>query len=280
MVNSILKKVPQVSSELAYRVDLVKHTRNLPELSSVDLAGVEALRSEGNFITSLDTLALPSTPQLLEAAQTLLPQIPTIPHKKETAYARATSAQIMGYPDIFCWGLEERLLNIVETYIGLPVAYHGVSFRRDLADGNQIGTRQWHIDIEDRRMIKVIVYMNQVNSEGGPFEYIPKPLTPSARSLKYAHGYLADEVIEQVVPASQWVSCQGSAGTVIFTDTCSVFHRGKVPTGSDRCAMFFSYTSRQPKNPGYIKSGFSPVELSQLTSRLSDRQKKCVTAAR
>ncbi|MBD1927467.1 hypothetical protein H6F74_14625 [Trichocoleus sp. FACHB-90] len=98
-----------------------------------------------------------------------MPELPTSSYKKDRKYALASPNQIMNHPDIFLWELEERFLNIVENYIGVPVAYHGVSVRRDMLDGEQVGTRQWHIDIEDRRMVKVIVYFNDVNDEGGPY---------------------------------------------------------------------------------------------------------------
>jgi hypothetical protein len=34
-------------------------------------------------------------------------------------------------PNFFKWGNEKRLINILENYIGLPVAYHGVQIRKD-----------------------------------------------------------------------------------------------------------------------------------------------------
>ena len=189
----------------------------------------------------------------------------------------ATSGQLIEYPEIFHWGLEEKLLNIVESYLSLPVTYHGVYFRRDLANQIQKKSRLWHLDREDRRMFKIIIYLNDVSEEGGPFQYIPKSLTSiTSRLLEYDYSYIDDKTIEQIVPQSKWKSCLGTAGTVVIADTANIFHRGKVPVASDRFAIFFDYTSRRPKQPHYCKSSFSVDELSILTQKLSERQNNCV----
>ena len=91
-------------------------------------------------------------------------------------------------------------------------------------------SRLWHLDREDRRMLKIIIYLNDVSEEGGPFQYIPKSLTStisSDRLIVLYYGYIDDKTMEQVVPQSKWKSCLGSAGTVVIADTASNFHRGK-----------------------------------------------------
>jgi hypothetical protein len=279
MIGKIQKKVLQATSGLdylSYKTDLMKYAGRLPELVEGDRAVVERLQTEGTCITSLENLAIPSTPKMLDAANSILPELLTIPTKKNRAYSRANAEQLVQYPDLFLWGLEERLLNILENYLGLPVAYHGVSFRRDVADGSQQGTRQWHIDIEDRRMAKIIVYLNDVGPENGPYEYISKSLTPPPWVFKRNYGFIPDDVVEKAVPPSKWTACTGSAGTVVFTDTCGVFHRGRMPTQSERLAMFFTYTSRRPKHPEDCNSILSHEQLVEISKSLSDRQKECI----
>ena len=279
----ILREILQIPffrslSELAYQRAIKKYASNLPVISPTDFAIVDALRREGIFVTSLEILEIPSTSLLLHASKNLLPEIFKIyPSSKKQYIIHASSTQLMEYPELFLWGLEERLLNIIENYLGLAVAYHGLYFRRDLANGIQRKSRLWHIDREDRRMLKIIIYLNDVSDDGGSFQYIPKSLTSlTSRLLKYNYGYIEDKAMEEIVPQSEWKSCPGSSGTVIFADTASIFHRGMVPVVSDRLSIFFDYTSRQPKNPHYCKSSFSVNELLILAKMLSKRQKKCI----
>jgi hypothetical protein len=279
MLKTLQKKVSQVTSGLdyfSYRANVVQHASHLPALTPGDRFIVETLQQQGTCITSLEALSVSATDSLLNAAHNILPALLTLSTKKDRAYARADAEHLMQYPDLYRWGLQERLLDIIENYLGLPVAYHGVSFRRDVADGSQQGTRQWHIDIEDRRMAKIIVYFNDVGIDNGPYEYIPKPLTPSPWVFKRNYGFIADDVVEKAVSATQWQACTGPSGTVVFTDTCAVFHRGKMPTQSERLAMFFTYTSRRPKHPEYCKSILNPDQLVTISTGLSNRQKQCI----
>ncbi len=271
------------SSELAYHTDLTKHALRLPKLSQADRTIVETLKREGVCVTSFEALGLASTPQLLEAVEQALPSLPqsvesVVSHVISTRHSVRTQPHeiVAQYPVLFHWGLEERLLNLAENYCGLPVLYNRVELRKELADGQQIGTRKWHIDSEDRRVFKAIVYLNDVDENGGPFEYVSRTHTKlAARSLN-VRGSTGDEM-SQVIPRSEWRTCTGPAGTIVFVDTGGVFHRGRVP-GRDRTALFFCYNSRNPREPERCKAlnPFSPEDLQKLSAGLSERQKSCL----
>ena len=279
----ILKEILRLSyfqhlSEVAYQKAVKEYVANLPKISTAEMAIIDALDREGIFVTSLDELEISSTPLLMNACQHLLPEILTISPSCQQQYViHATSTQLMKYPEIFYWGLEEKILNIAENYLALPITCHGIYFRRDLANQIQKKSRLWHLDREDRRMFKIIIYLDDVGEEGGPFQYIPKSLTSiTSRLLEYDYDYIDDKTMKQIVPQSQWKSCVGTAGTVVIADTASIFHRGKLPVASDRYAIFFDYTSRRPQHPYYCKSSFSVDELTILTQKLSPRQNSCV----
>jgi hypothetical protein len=265
-------------AEFHYQLSLDKHLNYLPVISTKDLTLVRTLRSEGVAITSLEELLLPSTQKMIDASNHLIPRIPpSISGNKHEYVVHATSEQMMEYPEIFLWGLQKRLLNIVENYLGLPVAYHGAYFRRDLANNVKEKSRLWHLDKEDRKVIKIIVYLHDVNHDGGPFEYIPRSLTPTiTRSLRDKYSYVQDNIIQKVVPSSKWKSCTGPAGTVVVADTRNVFHRGKIPVIADRFTIFYDYTCRQPLHPFYCKSSLPQDILLSLTSTLSIEQRECV----
>ena len=66
------------------------------------------------------------------------------------------------FPALIEFGLEERLLDIIEAYLGVPVGFTTVHLRKDIGGGNQVGTRFWHLDTEDVRVIRMMVYLNDV----------------------------------------------------------------------------------------------------------------------
>jgi hypothetical protein len=264
--------------ELDYQASLEQHIANLPKLSTADQSLVEKIKHEGVVVTSLAELGIISSSAIFLAAKRLMPKIPnTVEDNKNDFSVHATPQQLIEYPEIFWWGLEQRLLNIVENYLGLPVAYNGVHFRRDIANEVQQKSRLWHINKEDRKTLKIIVYLNDVDENGGPFQYITQPLTSMvASSLKYNSGYIQDHVMQRAISSSYWKSCTGTAGTVIFAGTASMFHRGKVPVTSDRFALFFDYTSRRVKQQFNSTFSLSKENLALLLNNLSEQQKSCV----
>ncbi|ARV58957.1 phytanoyl-CoA dioxygenase [Nostocales cyanobacterium HT-58-2] len=281
--NKILQNLYEVSlirnpAEFAYQEALAKHMNHLPVLSTTERTIVETLNTEGVVITSLEELSLPSTPQMLQAAKNLMPKIPRVETGDENEFVvHASSQQMMENPEIFLWGLEERLLNIAENYLGLPVAYHGSYFRRDLTNQVERKSRLWHMDSEDRKLFKVIIYLNDIDDYGGPFQYIPLDITSEVvDTLGYKSGYIKDSTMQQAISPASYKSCTGPSGTVVIAGTGSIFHRGKIPVASDRFAIFFDYTSRQPRLPFYCKSSLPIEDLHSLSTKFSEHQKQCV----
>lgn len=275
------EKISHRFKYLRYRLNRVSNRSFLPQLSQADQQIVDGLEHEGVHVTTLEALGLGSTQRLLSAANTLLPLVKKAAMTGDKSYGEhAPAEQIMKYPEIISWGLEERLLNIVENYLGVPVAYRGLTFRKDKANGENFGTRFWHQDHEDHRIVKIIVYLNDVDQDGGPFEYIPKRHQPSLSRLQFTHdGRVLDEIMEQAVPRKYWKACTGPAGTAVFADPCTLFHRGRMPTNSDRYTMFFCYNSQRPLHPKACPPMFDWGCLEPYQAGFSPGQKKAISSS-
>lgn len=265
-----------IPSEFAFRVELAKYASNLPTLCSADLAIVNALKQEGVFMTSLDALSLPSTAAMLKAAENLLPKLPAFPDQRSGFDAHASLASILDYPDLFLWGLEQRLLNITERYIGLPVAFNDIQIRKDFANGVKAGSRLWHVDSYDRSILRIMIYLRDVSDTGGPFEYISRRSTKFAVPILEHFGAIPDGIIERFVPPSLVKPCVGPAGTVIFAATSKILHHGVVPTTSDRYTLIFNYNSRRPKISEEARSKAPRERLVSIAGQFSQRQKECI----
>ncbi len=256
MLNMIKEKVSLFQTELNYRAKLWQHQRNLPVINSGDRLIVDTLKKEGVYITSLEELGLSSTPKMLATANNYADSMVN-PRDIHGEYKLPQIYTVTDLPEFFNWGIETRLQNIIEHYIGLPIAFHGVHLRKDFPNEQQLETLLWHKDSEDRRMIKVIMYLDDVTEEHGPFEYIPLPANLLERVKNYRVDYelwrsnflgINDEKIMKIIPQSAWKSCPGKAGTVIFADVRNIFHHGTV-RNQERSTVFFTYTANPPKRP-------------------------------
>ena len=259
-------------TELPYRIALVKHNRQLPTLTPSERTMVETCKREGICVTSLQELGLGTTAKMLESAQEQLAVMESV-HSTNADQTLGDEASPM-YPQIFAvkdlpnfahWGEESALLRIVENYIGLAVAFQGVHLRRDFSNKKPITTELWHRDLEDRRMLKAIVHLTDVEEAHGSFEYIPKSQMSFGRSLRIqlaviwqiVRSRLAgkrdvigidDQTLNQVVPQSEWQACVGSAGTVLLVDPTAIFHHGR-SRQAGRSTLFFVYTAENPLRP-------------------------------
>jgi hypothetical protein len=288
MFKKVQNKFVQTTSELNYKLKQLKHTKHLPALEQSDRQIIDEINAEGVAIRSLEELQYPDTQALQRSFQSLIQDLEGTssllqPGEMDykTGFTHCVPANpsriARAYPDLYLWGMSERILDLVENYIGLPVAYHGVIARKEINDAKQVGSRRWHYDQEDRNIIRISIYLNDVGVEDGPFEYIPKPVTPSPRSVYRVSTMPTDEELETIVPRDQWKSCPGTAGTVVFAATAKVLHHGKVPTSTrERIAVSYYYTSRQPTGAELCRTFSFREGVPFITQPLSQRQRDCL----
>ena len=251
-----------------------KYRDYLPQLSPEDTRIVSILEKEGVYMTSLSELKLPHTKRLIKQLKILQPHLYTLPKSGNWREGIPRLRKFL-YMEMLFWGLGERLLNLVENYVGLPLMFHGVDLRRDSADAPLKDARHWHRDVDDERMVKVIVYLNNVSETGGPYEYIPRSFTQQlTKALNYKSGFVSDEVISAIIPPQQWQTCAAKAGSIVITDPCNVFHRAK-PAKRNRYSITFGYTSRIP-NLFLSQFQLSPAEWNRVTPHLNKRQIACL----
>lgn len=268
------RRLPILSGlhESTYARRLADHANRLPALSEQDQAIVDSMRAEGIFATHLSELNLPLTAEAVQTAKALLANPDTF---QQNQNKKGIPAEVLNQqPDLLLWAMDERLLDIVENYIGLPIFYLGVEVRQEFADGEATGVRKWHIDTEDYRMFKVIIYLNDVDECGGPFEYIPKTDTQqAAQQLRYNSGLVSDALMCQVVPTHRWSPCTGPQGTAVFVDPCSIFHRAKPPSSQDRLSITYHFISQFPLE---FRSDNTFSDQPFIPQRLSPRQRLCL----
>jgi hypothetical protein len=271
-------------SPAVYRARTLAHRVRRPMLGATEAAIVRELTTDGGCVTDLDALAFPGNDAFRATVAALLPTLPDarshVPAGDPLA-GRSTTLHCFSIdppelaaraPSVLLWGLEERMLDLVESYLGVPPAFTTVHLRKDIGGGHQVGTRFWHIDTEDRRVVRVIVYLSDVTDETGPFEYIPRPQSDACdalreRALRSDGDPVLDEEMRRYVPESHWKACVGPAGTVAIADNAAVYHHGKVHD-AERTVLIYTYTSRRPLYPQLERNG-------SFDHLLSARQRAC-----
>ncbi len=271
------------------RLHLLKASHRLMSLTSgggrrriamdpLDTRIICDLETEGVHVTSLDKLLpeLKGLPEVMDRARALAAgthgRAAEAQWRSGASSTDLTAASMIELvPELYLLGLQPRLLQLVENYLRLPAAYHGGVVRHSFVDGGQAGPRIWHRDFEDFHVFRAVLYLNDVTEGGGPFEYIPRPLSPTHKQVRDV-GPLTSETMQGIVPASSWKRCYGPAGTLVLCDTAMTYHHESLQTQRDRMVVMFGYSSRQPSRPTTSQRHF-PVE------RVRDSLMRIVPAA-
>jgi hypothetical protein len=162
-------------------------------------------------------------------------------------------------------GLSDRVLDVVNSYLGLwsKLTYVDLWYTPPAAPGvERVSSQRWHRDYNDERLVKVFVYLTDVDEGSGPLEYVPGstpggeydkewPWRPVSNDL-----YPPQDVFEERIPESAQVTFTGPEGSMVFCNT-SGFHRGGYATGDGpRVMAVYNYSS--------------PASLAALTLRNFD----------
>lgn len=267
----VLLRAPLIKqwSEERYFAQLGRHVEDLPWIAKDQFGVVNDLRREYFAKRDASTL-LPG--EVIAVADRFVERLRADTSDKPCV--RISPADLAADPALFKWGLSDANLDLAECYIGLPVHYLGVEVKRERPDGVAADVRQWHIDVEDRRMMKIIVYLNDVDESTGPFEYLDRARTRRAvLGLNYWSGFVPDANMGAAVAESEWLRAVGPRFTSVFVDTCRLFHRAKPPTNKDRYSMTFSYSSTTPYQvfPEFMQTRKT---MMLLKSQLTDRQRR------
>ncbi len=184
----------------------------------------------------------------------------------------------LSMPEVFRAGLDPALLSTVESYVQAPPALIGAHVRRDRGSQVTDDLKCWHLDYEDVRMLRLIVYLCPVDEHNGPFEHIPlehasrcADLVERARGDAESNPMYApvgDEVMAARVDPRLWATATGPVHRSVLADTARLFHRTR-PHTSQRIALTFTYTSRSPRFPVLRRN-------AGLDAVLDGRQARCL----
>lgn len=258
----------------SYQQKLLNYQPNLPSISAEHQNLLDIVDSNGVAMTSLKDLNIPKTQELVDKANWLILNAPEFNETEITVGIRGHI--LREFPEVLLWGLDPQLLDMAENYIGLPIYYLGAQVKRELTNGKSLGVRKWHIDTEDYRMLKIIIYLNDVDEFGGPFQYLSKQDTEIAKkSLGYKSGLIDDDVMSSHLDPEKWIACTGSEYTATLIDTANIFHRAKPPTHKERKSITFHYISQ---NPIHLRSKNLSIssKTENLCKNLTERQLRCI----
>ncbi len=228
------------------------HSAALPDLHPSDRHLLDALERDAICVVPIASLGWSGTGDMLDELDRLAPKVrvktPKAGNFIDASYAKnyvdASYNELLDYPALREWGLGRRARVLAEHYLGLPIFYDGPHVRCEMCNGSVTGVRQWHLDTEDHRVLKLILYANDVGQGGAPFEYLPLPETDRVvRQLNYKAGLVLDERLSRAGSQLAKVEAIYPRHTAIFVDAARLFHRAQLPLTADRLTATYCWFS-------------------------------------
>jgi hypothetical protein len=183
------------------------------------------------------------------------------------------------YPSLLDFVTSSDVLSTVSKHLGfIPVfsasVPHGLRFNEswakhdDAPPGYFRGSQLHHIDYHDRPMAYVIVLLNDITMDNGPFCFLPES---SSRKATIALNYkkrgkphrLSDQEVYSAVPESELVKVCYPEGTVLFFDPSVCFHYGSRNAVNPRYALMYALVSP-------CRTDFTEVLLERKLYPVSD----------
>ena len=129
--------------------------------------------------------------------------------------------------------LAPTIVRIANAYLGMFSRFYFCSLNITTPVGSgadAVASQKWHRDPEERMLLKMFIYLSDVDEESGPFTYIKG----SQRGGRYGalfpqkpprSSYPEEAEVLARVRKEDIFQCVGKAGSVIFADTAGL-HRG------------------------------------------------------
>tara|TARA_R100001126_G_scaffold38692_1_gene21465 strand:- start:7127 stop:7969 length:843 start_codon:yes stop_codon:yes gene_type:complete len=149
-------------------------------------------------------------------------------------------------------------------------------------------SQRWHRDTEDKQILKIFVYYNDVSIQNGALHYVKSSgfgkknskIWPNIND-KYFKGAYLNSMATNKIPQEDILTADGKEGTVCFFDS-NGFHKGGQVASGERIATVACYlrsTAPQIVNGymstfDYTKEGNILDKKSNNYKKLSERQKK------
>jgi hypothetical protein len=185
--------------------------------------------------------------------------------------------------DIFArFAISPALLNVANAYLQMyaQLRYYNVWYTfatNSAARESQL----WHFDREDNYILKVFVYLRDVDSGTGPFTYAPGTHRKGPHWNRKPESFnennvlrTTDEQMDAVIPREKWITATGKKGAVIFADTRG-YHKGGEARSNNRLMYTCMFTSPASDSKRLIKyppsnaiQGFSEKQRLALKVRV------------
>lgn len=193
----------------------------------------------------------PYTREVVATGKAIFEKVGRDNSRKVMPYHIADIDELLAIEEFYKFAFSEKLIAHAAEYIGeYPVLANMALLRSDPTSNDiWIGSQNFHLDIISKKVFRVVVLIDEMNQQNGPFTFYPASVSKKIRSdknIKYGYSLTSPTIKDEELkdyPDHQQVQIIGEGGEVLTVDTCNCFHLGSRAKSESRCVLMLSYTS-------------------------------------
>jgi len=166
------------------------------------------------------------------------------------------------------FALQSPILQIANAYFGMYTRLRYYNIWHTFTTKSEARESQlWHYDREDYYILKLFVYLSDVDENSGPFTYAPathRKAKMRGEPESFIEGGVSrsdDEQMSRFIPEEKWMKCTGPKGTIVFADTRG-YHKGGLARDHDRIMYTCMFTSQASQSQEFLTRAISFPEPS------------------
>ncbi|MEM7425383.1 MAG: hypothetical protein AAF441_04770 [Pseudomonadota bacterium] len=173
---------------------------------------------------------------------------------------------VLSIPEVLEFALGDELVALTSSYFDEVPVISRVDLWWSPPNKSKAESQLYHFDGEDKSQLKVILLVNDVDADTGPFTFVDAVGSGKVGASRRHSARLDDDAVESIAGESAVTSLMGPAGTVGVVDTSRCLHYGSRGNSKERLLMMIQFTRFLAPKASFPdwKSLLTETDLSSL----------------
>ncbi len=144
---------------------------------------------------------------------------------------------------------ENKFLNIIRGYLGKHLTLKEINiFYSPNSNFEKGRSQEFHMDGDGNKQIKIFLYLNDVDSDGGPLTILPKKISrkifdimKKKKRIVKKTNRVDDDSIRELNCEKYLKPLYGNTGTINLVDTSNCYHFGSRPGKKERFIVLYQF---------------------------------------
>ena len=150
--------------------------------------------------------------------------------------------KVLSLAEARSFALSDDLISTVSHYFDEVPVISRIDLWWSPPNESMAESQLYHYDGEDKSQLKVILLVNDVDADTGPFTFVDAAGSAKVGATRRHSERLDDDAVETIAGKSAVTSLMGPAGSVGIVDTSRCLHYGSRGNSKERLLMMIQFT--------------------------------------